>query len=273
MAHRRDLEEAAAALRKLGLSDYQSKTLSALLILEEATAPQAAELARIPRAKIYMALDELSAMNAVRKKPGRPVRYQVADPADIAGNIIDYMRGRLEKRMQSYETQRAGVEKKIRSISEVRQGDVPRDFIEVVTAGETSILETVRAMENARQDIIVLSNVMEYLPQIHKELVEAAGRGVRLRVLLSTARSLPVKSRQVLRDNAKALAALGAKVRYVRETPLRLTIIDDGFSIYSVREDKEFLYKKDMVISRHKNMINALRKYFEAEWDSALKRP
>lgn len=269
MARKSEIDGVASSLRKLGLNAYQSKALSGLIVLDDSTAPQLAEFTGIPQARIYSVMNSLIDIDTVRKKPGRPVRYQVVNPKDITDNIIHWNRRRLEKEVESYEREAEGVESSILKLGKVRSGDVPRDFIEVVHAGDTSLAETRKAIGKTEKEILVISNVMEYLPDIHEELEAALKRGVEVKVLLNNPTNVDKRGRKIQEETLKILKNMNTQIKHVNETPLRMTIVDTTFSIFSVREDKDFHYNKDMVISKHKNMIKALKKYFKCEWEES----
>lgn len=64
-------------LQEYGLTEYESRAYLALLDLEVAEASQVAEVARVPRTKIYGALEGLEEKRLVRVIPERPKRFAV----------------------------------------------------------------------------------------------------------------------------------------------------------------------------------------------------
>src|SRR5438067_11360921 len=65
-------------LQEHGLTEYEARAYLALLELENSEASPIADLARVPRTKIYQALDGLESKKLLAVIPDRPKRYQVA---------------------------------------------------------------------------------------------------------------------------------------------------------------------------------------------------
>jgi len=82
------LRKLTKKLQELNLTEYQSKALTALTALGESKAQEIIELTDIPQARIYQILDELLEMGALRKKPGRPMKYTALRPSEALSNII-----------------------------------------------------------------------------------------------------------------------------------------------------------------------------------------
>ncbi|MDD1769906.1 MAG: hypothetical protein LUO79_02360 [Methanomassiliicoccales archaeon] len=77
----------ALALRKIGLSEYESKAFIAMIAKSHATADEVAELARIPRTSAYKALQGLKDKALVTVTEGRPAVYH-ALPVDEAMETV-----------------------------------------------------------------------------------------------------------------------------------------------------------------------------------------
>ncbi len=92
------VEEAVISLLKdLGLSNYEARVLYALFRLKEADAKQIAELADVPRTKIYEILEKLAAAGYVIVKDTRPRVYASKDPKAIIRRMINERWEHLEK--------------------------------------------------------------------------------------------------------------------------------------------------------------------------------
>lgn len=66
-----------ARLQEYGLTEYEGRAYLALLDLDAAEASHVADLSRVPRTKIYQALDGLEGKRLVKVIPERPKRYVV----------------------------------------------------------------------------------------------------------------------------------------------------------------------------------------------------
>src|SRR5439155_23927649 len=81
-------------LQEHGLNEYEARAYLALLELENSEASPVADLARVPRTKIYQALDGLEAKKLLVVIPDRPKRYQVQP---ISAYIESLERGHRER--------------------------------------------------------------------------------------------------------------------------------------------------------------------------------
>lgn len=80
-------DEEARRLQSLGLTEYESRALIALLERNPATAYEVAKNAGLPRANVYAALESLTKKGAVQPINENPVRYVPVDPAVFLSRI------------------------------------------------------------------------------------------------------------------------------------------------------------------------------------------
>jgi HTH-type transcriptional regulator, sugar sensing transcriptional regulator len=76
-------------LSQLGLTEYESRTLTTLFDLYEADAPDISRNAEIPKTRVYDVLEKLKEKGLVLEVYGRPKKYKVIDPEDIFKNLLD----------------------------------------------------------------------------------------------------------------------------------------------------------------------------------------
>lgn len=95
--------EAAEALGRLGLPEYQARALAYLAHNQGATAEQVAEEGEVPVTKVYSVLQALAAMGLVRSDLSRPKHYTTLEPKALVGflvrrqeAVLDYVRGAAE---------------------------------------------------------------------------------------------------------------------------------------------------------------------------------
>ena len=92
------VEEAVVSLLKdLGLNNYEARILYALFRLKEADAKQIADLADVPRTKVYEVLEKLAAAGYVIVKDTRPRVYASKDPKAIIRRMVRERWEQLEK--------------------------------------------------------------------------------------------------------------------------------------------------------------------------------
>jgi sugar-specific transcriptional regulator TrmB len=83
-------------LQEHGLTEYEARAYLALLELENSEASPIADLARVPRTKIYQALDGLEAKKLLVVIPDRPKRYQVSPISSYIESLEQNHRARAD---------------------------------------------------------------------------------------------------------------------------------------------------------------------------------
>jgi sugar-specific transcriptional regulator TrmB len=96
-------EERCEELQDYGLTEYESRAYLALLELEVAEASQVAEVARVPRTKIYTALEGLEEKRLVRVIPERPKRFAVEPIENYIEDLESRHREKAEELSQARE--------------------------------------------------------------------------------------------------------------------------------------------------------------------------
>ncbi|MCD6443492.1 TrmB family transcriptional regulator [Candidatus Bathyarchaeota archaeon] len=77
----------------LGLSEYESRIYTAILLRGSLTAGKIAIYSGVPRVKVYSCLKRLMEAGLVYEEPGRPARYRTFDSAPTLRFIADKLEG------------------------------------------------------------------------------------------------------------------------------------------------------------------------------------
>lgn len=257
----------------LGLSTYQAKVLFTLIRHGEAKASDISELSGVPRAKVYSVLDQLTDLGFVDKKPGRPAKYKSKSPEKIVERLkynilLDYT-----KRLKIVEEVEGNLFEQLKefySPSEVRS----KELIRVIRVGEPSERETKLLYLEAKKVINIISRSFEYYPKVRKELVDAAKRGVEIKVLLLGSKYLSDSSRKVQEEILRLVKReLDAEIRLSKTIlPLRGTIIDPSYeyktgkAIFVVEDPETPLYLRDAAVTENPSLVAGMKKYFDLIW-------
>ena len=258
----------------LGLSMYQARVLFSLIKHGEAKASDISELSGVPRAKVYSVLDQLVDMGFVDKKPGRPAKYKPKPPEKIVERLkynilLDYTK-RL-KIVEEVESDLLERLKEFYSPSEVRA----KELIRVIRVGEPSERETRLLYLEAKKEINIISKSFEYYPKVRKELVEAAKRGVKIKILLLGEEFLSDSTKKVQEEILRLVKKeLDAEVRLSKTIlPLRGTIVDPSYeyktgkAIFVVEDPETPLYLRDAAVTENPSLVAGMKKYFDLIWE------
>ena len=84
-------------LEKLGLTEYEAKTLNTLFKLKEAEAPTISRTAQVPKTRVYDVLEKLIARELIIELKGRPKLYRAIDPKKAIDLLILNKKGQLDE--------------------------------------------------------------------------------------------------------------------------------------------------------------------------------
>src|SRR3989344_3070067 len=90
-------------LEKLGLTEYEAKTLSSLFELKEAEAPQISRNAQVPKTRVYDVLDRLTKRSLIIEVSGRPKKYRVVEPQKVFDRLIEDKKKEIESLVEKAE--------------------------------------------------------------------------------------------------------------------------------------------------------------------------
>jgi len=259
-------------LESFGLSNYQARVLVALIQCGEGKASDISQLSGVPRAKVYSVLDQLVNLGLIDKRPGRPTYYIAKKPEEILERLRFNVEAECREKIRRIEDEG---EKAIQLLEELyNPRSEPRELIRVVKVGEASERETRLMFSEARREIDIISKVFEYYPKVKGELVAAAERGVKIKILLLGRNMLDERGASVQREIANAIQReLNAEIRFSKTIlPLRGAIVDpsydytSGKAIFVVEDPKTPLYLRDAAITENPSLVAGMKKYFDLIW-------
>jgi len=272
--------DADDALDRLGLTEYEETALRELFRLGRTTAPDLAEAAGIPKARVYGVLDELADRGFLKVVPGRPKEYVVRSP----GEVLDQAR---ENRRQSFESFADDIEAAREPFTaafgpEFRSADADltpaEELFHVVDLGDPSERETRRIYHEADERVRVLTKGFEYFDRVESELAAALERGVEVRVLFLSPDhpEFSEAKRERLSAVLERIEADHPGVEYrFSETamPWRGTFADPtmgydgGEAILVVQADEVPNHRRQAAITGNGAFVAGLNRYFDLVWN------
>jgi len=274
----RQVNQVKFLLTNMGLNEYQSSALSHLLYLGETKATTLSRASGVPNARIYGVLDELSKMGLVTIRPGRPALYSPMTPAEIASALITDAREEIRARLNVIESYS---EDFTASANEIFQKagklDARVPLLRIVSVGDVSLEETRKLYQAAKETILILTRAMEYYSEVAEELKEAIGRGVSVRVLMMSERSLvdnDRKKRDEIINKIREDLTDSVEIRVSDEVNLRGCIVDPesgGRALFLVEEVGVPFFLREAAITSHPGVVKGLASMFDLIWrfDSA----
>lgn len=262
---------------RLGLTEYETAALTELFGMGRTTAPNLAEAAGIPKARVYGVLDSLADSGYVEIIPGRPKEYMAKPPAEVLDRATENRRQAFEQFRQDIEHEREEFLTEFgpryeRAAEENRPAE---ELFHVVDVGEPSETETRRVYHTATESIRILSKAFEYVDRIESAFAECVEQGLDIQILLLSPDHLTPEDRErqdeIVAHITETYPAVG--LRYSEKAlPWRGTIADpsmeydDGTAILLVQEDEVPNHMRQAAITENGSFVAGLNRYFELVW-------
>ena len=242
-------KELNTLLEKIGLTEYESKTLGTLFRMGEAEAPAISRLAQVPKTRVYDVLDKLVEKNLVIEIRGRPKRYRGIE----AKKAFDSLLQKRKDELKNLEERVAGVETLIASAAgKEEQGET------VMKVKDRHDFERILAQEiaKAKTSIVGFSELTDKEPII-REAIESAGQ-----------KRIGIKLINAFQNNWLQKAANTKQL----EHGLNAYILDNKKVVLALSDFKQDKPEYHFTIfNGHKPMVNTLQHYFDKCWTEAKK--
>ncbi len=237
-----------AFLEKLGLTEYESKTLSTLFKLSEAEAPEVSRLAQVPKTRVYDVLDKLVKKKLVIEIRGRPKKYRVIDSHKALEQLVEKRKGEikeLEEMAKSIKEQLSHAGKSREEYGEAVMKVKDRHDFEKILGQE---------IEHAKDSIIGFTEISDKNNSLKEALQNAGEKKVGIKLL----NAFPIESvKKTLKD---------AELKH-HEHGLNAVIIDGKKIVMGLSDFKRDKPEYHFTIwHENKPLVNALSHYFEKCW-------
>ena len=199
-------------LKKMGLTEYESKAYLALISLISSKADIISKTSNVPRSKIYPVLEGLEQKNLIKIRDGRPLEYDVIDPAQSLKEYrqvflkqLDVLEDNLVER---YENKLPTVNTPVESIEDIKK----------ILQKEKDMLTKAKKVVLIRLGFILPSEMDSF----KKLMLKLNKKGVQVKIL--AVKECTVDGVTISLD--KILDDLPVEVRYVQLPSAQLIIRD-----------------------------------------------
>ncbi len=240
-------QEIFELLQRLGLTEYESKTLTSLIRLGEAKAPDISREAQVPKTRVYDVLDKLMERDLIIEIQGRPKKYRVRETEKIFNELVNRKKSELkELESETIELQkRLGSEfKEERAGEKVMKVKDRQDFLRILA----------QEVQRANNSIIAFTEITSKNPTIIKAINEAKQRNVEVKVL----HGLP-------EDELAELKKIGVEVKKSTHN-IEAFIIDDKKLVLALSDLKKEKPEYNFTIWIESPMIPVFKSHFERHW-------
>jgi sugar-specific transcriptional regulator TrmB len=270
-------DASAELFDRLDLSEYERTALAELLTLGRTTAPNLAEAAGIPKARVYGVLGALADRGFVEVIPGRPKEYKPKSPAEILDRAAENRRQEFEQFRRDLEGVRDDFLAEFQPRYERARKEITptEELFHVVDVGEPSESETRRLYHEAGERVAVITNSFAYFETVEPAFADATER-VHVDALFLHPNLLAPEKRPVQADTVEYIRSEypDVGVRFSTDRlPWRGTLVDpsmdydSGEAIFLVEEPDVPNHMRQAAITGNGSMVAGLKRYFDLVWE------
>jgi sugar-specific transcriptional regulator TrmB len=276
MISKGEIAQVQEIVKELGLGKYQSAVLAHLYALGKSKVSELAKASNVPRAKIYSVLEELCTLRLIKQTGTRPLQFEPIEPEIGLENLRIARKIQFEKEVKTIADIADSRLSLLKSLYEKRvTTEAEEEFLEIITVGTASEIETRKLYTTAEREINVVSRAFEYLPKVRDSL-EPRLKTVVLKVILLNGKYLSEKDLKTQNHMKELLLRMGAQVRVSPDKlPIRFTIIDPSFDydggavLFLVEEETIPVFMRFAVLSENHSLAAGFKQYFDLLWDES----
>lgn len=243
--------EVNSFLEKLGLTEYEAKTLSALFSLREAEAPEISRLAQVPKTRVYDVLDRLTKKNLIIEIHGRPKRYMSIEPEKVFASLIE------GKRKELHDLEKRATE--LKDSITVTSGDGRHERVMKVKDRGDFMKILGQEIDTAKESVHAITPIGKEHGMLREPMKNAMARNVEIRLIS--------KINEGGDKVAKEFTQAGASMKG----------FEHGINVYIIDGKKVVLALSDFAQDKpeyhftiwpdNRPMAGALKKYFDHAWE------
>jgi len=245
-----DLREIQGILSRLGLTEYESKTLTSLLRLNEAKAPDISRAAQVPKTRVYDVLDKLVERDLVIEIQGRPKRYRARSPEKVFLELLSAKKRELktlEKETSELRTKFNTASDEEETGEKVLKVKEKQDFVRILA----------QEISKAKDSVLAFTELAPKHSVLRNALAEATSRNVKVKVLHEADESEF--------DKVKGLGVELKKSQHGIEA----FIIDNKKLVLGLSDFKKPQPEYNFAIWNDSPIIQPLRDHFSKLWEAA----
>jgi sugar-specific transcriptional regulator TrmB len=165
-------------LSRMGLTEYEAKTLATLFSLKEADAPEVSRTAQVPKTRVYDVLDKLVEKELAIKIFSRPKKYRAMDAPEVFEKLVRAKKDELDalenhSKILGNEIVQQQMSDQKSTEERVLKVKTRTDFYKILS----------QEMDSAEKEIIGLTRLDVHHPILHDSLRKASGRDVTVRLI------------------------------------------------------------------------------------------
>src|SRR3989344_4251605 len=231
-------------LERLGLTEYEAKSLDTLLKLNEAFAPEISRNAQVPKTRVYDVLEKLIQKNLIIEIYGRPKKYKSIEAEKAVQILLE------EKKTEVKELENNSLEilkefspvQKISSTEKEMKVKNESDFFKILAQEIESAENSVYGFTKASKE------------ELKESLEKAKSKKLEVKLIHKSAISL-----------AKEFEGQGIELMN-SDHSLNAYLIDKKKVVLALTDFEKSSPEYHFTVSENKHLSSMLSQYFESQW-------
>jgi sugar-specific transcriptional regulator TrmB len=249
-------------LEALGLTGNEAKIYFAMLGRPLFKAAEIAQVAKVPRPKVYEALNNLLSMGFCYAVPGAVSQYSAVPPAEALTNMQERKEQEQTRRFLKEREMVSDLVTRLIPLHEAGQSETGAlRYIDVLTERGRIIQVANDLLMSATETILVFEK--EPYAQDPRTLgtyeIEAARRGVEVRCIFED-------NVRGLKDRIGPLREAGAEIKTSPALPMKLIVADERAAICALRDPITGQQSLTSLRIEHPDFAKAMRLLFDSIW-------
>ena len=239
-------------LEKLGLTEYESKTLTSLFSLREAKAPDISMQAQVPKTRVYDVLTKLVEKDLIIEIQGRPKKYRVVEPEKVFSKLVENRKTELTTlEKETKNTQKLMVNPELSQDEEEKVMKVKdrQDFVKVL----------IQELKEANHSIYGFSETIMKHNALKRALQDAKKNNIDVKMLIHSGM-----------EYEKELEMLGIPKK-THQHGMEAYIIDNKKLVLALSDLKKDKTEYHFTIWQNQPVINVFKSHFDNAWATQAK--
>jgi sugar-specific transcriptional regulator TrmB len=259
--------EVVSLFQKLGLTEYESKTISAMVRRNEATAQQISDIAEVPITKIYSVLTSLENQGLIKCTFERPKKFKMLQPSQIVDLVLKRKKAEvkdLEKTVSKYV---GYLEEEYQNASPISH----KESVWVIPNRELLAEEAVAYVGETKESSFFMArhlcNEIFKSKSSSNVFLKNAERGTKFQIIMS--RENPINWDKMSEPAIKFLASDNVSIRSLNEKsmPQGVMYFDNKIVAFGIRKNGNRVSKS--LVIQNDLVAQSVRDYLNTMWNSS----
>ena len=258
-------------LKKLGLSEPESKVYLNLLKKKNFTATEISRISGTPRSKIYEILNKLINKGLCVEILGSVKKYSPSNPKIAFTGLLQTFQ---QDHQQELENKRILTSNLIETLlpffNSQKENGSPLDYIQVIREKGSIMRKYHSLVDKAEYEMLALVKgpyIMDMLnpPDYFEEFITSK-KDVKFRTVYEAKELVDTK----YLDAIKAIICVNEEIRVIDKIPFKMYVFDEKIAMFTLEDNVNLKPGLTSMIVEHNDLAKGLKDIFNLYWKNAI---